>query len=140
MIGNELILQPDQMHIFPQWVSLAPFAFPSQRNSWTSLEKGQDESYSALGVMAEDAKALGMPEFLLEGRYYPPVQSLYTVVEFSEKNPSCVQYLAHLKRYAAENKITVTGDPVCRTFLSMNKKEDYRRFRQIWLPIADVQS
>ena len=41
-----------------------------------------------------------------------------------------------LKKYVRQHHISVAGDPVCRTFLSMNKKEDYRRFRQVWLPIA----
>lgn len=26
-------------------------------------------------------------------------------------------------------------DPIARTFLSMNKREDYTRYRQVWLPI-----
>lgn len=138
MKGEELILKQEQMDLFPQWVGLAPFAFPSQRNCWSSLEKGADESFSALGVMEEDARSLGMPSFLSGGIYCPPVRCLYTVVEISEENASCVKYLAHLKQYVHENHITVIGDPICRTFLSMNKKEDYRRFRQIWLPVAEA--
>ena len=53
----------------------------------------------------------------------------------SEENPSAVQYLSHLVDYVNSHGITVTGDPVCRTFLSMNKRENYRRFRQVWLPV-----
>ncbi len=138
MKGDDLILSPEQLDIFSQWVNLAPFAFPSQRNNWRSLICGRDESFSALGVMEEDARALDMPSFLSSGLYYPPVQSLYTVVEISEENSSCVQYLSHLKEYVQKNHINVTGDPICRTFLSMNKKKDYKRFRQIWLPIDHI--
>lgn len=136
MQGEQLILTPEQQRLFPQWAGLSPFVFPSQRNRWSSLIQGRDESFSALGVMERDAHTLGMPPFLSGGVYYPPVDSLYTVVEISGENASCVQYLDHLKNYTREHRLTVTGDPVCRTFLSMNKRENYRRFRQIWLPVA----
>lgn len=138
MKGEDLILTLEEENIFSEWVGLAPFAFPSQRNRWKSLTEGWDESFSALGVMEEDARILGMPSFLSRGTYYPPVPSLYTVVEISEKNASCVQYLDHLKEFIYENKIIVAGDPICRTFLSMNKKENYKRFRQVWLPVKIV--
>ena len=84
----------------------------------------------------EDARSLGMPDFLHQGVYLPPAPSLYTVVEISEENASCVGYLAHLTDFVRRCHIKVTGDPICRTFLSMNKKENYRRYRQIWVPIA----
>lgn len=85
MKGEELILAPDQLNLFPKWVGLAPFAFPSQRNCWTALEHGTDESFSALGILEEDARSLGMPDFLHQGVYLPPTPSLYTVVEISEE-------------------------------------------------------
>lgn len=140
MKGEELILAPKQLDLFPKWVGLAPFAFPSQRNSWTALENGTDESFSALGILETDAQSLGLPDFIRQGVYYPPVSSLYTVVEISGENASCVGYLSRLWDYVRRHHITVTGDPVCRTFLSMNKKENYRRFRQIWLPVAPDES
>ena len=136
MKGDQLILTPEQMEIFPHWVGLAPFAFPSQRNSWEGILRGQDISYSALGVMEEDARALDMPAPLRGGVYHPPFPCLCTVVEFSGSDASCAGYMAHLRDYTETHGITVTGDPICRTFLSMNKKESYRRFRQVWLPIA----
>lgn len=135
MKGEELILRTEQQELFSRWVGLAPFSFPSQRNCWKALEQGEDESFSALGIMEEDARTLGMPEFLAKGVYHPPSSCLYTVVKIAGENASCVQYLEHLRAYVHENQITVTGDPICRTFLSMNKKEDYQRYRQIWLPI-----
>ncbi len=138
MKGEKLILDQEQMKVFPQWVNLAPFAFPSQRNSWRSLEAGEDESFSALGIMEEDAHRLGMPDFLSYGTYHCAVPCLYTVVDISEENADCTLYLAHLKKYVQDHHLTVTQDPVCRTFLSMNKKDDYRRLRQIWLPIEDT--
>ena len=140
MKGEELILSPEEMELFSQWVALAPFTFPSQRNCWRSLEEGRDESFSALGVMEEDAEALGLPAPLGGGTYCPPVRSLYTVVEISEENASCVRYLSHVRDYVHEHNLTVTGDPICRTFLSMNKRENYRRFRQIWIPVAEEKS
>ena len=54
-----------------------------------------------------------------------------------EEDASCVQYLSHLLRYAKEHRIKAAGDPICRTFLSMNKKENYHRFRQVWLPVEE---
>ena len=60
MKGDELILEPEQQKMFPRWVSLAPFVFPSQRNGWDALLNGRDESYSALGILEEDARALGL--------------------------------------------------------------------------------
>lgn len=135
MKGEELILSPAQQELFPQWVAMAPFAFPSQRNSWSSLRNGRDESYSALGVLEADAAAMNMPSALSAGSYFPPSSCLYTAVEISSENSSCAQYLSHLKDYVDRHGIEVAGDPVCRTFLSMNKRENYRRFRQIWLPI-----
>ena len=136
MKGEELILSPQQLELFPQWVALAPFAFPSQRNCWESLMEGRDESFSALGIMEEDARRLGMPAALSCGLYSPPVPSLYTVVDITEENSSCVQYLSHLSSYMKEHGLKAAGDPLCRTFLSMNKRENYRRYRQVWLPVA----
>lgn len=136
MKGEELILNSEQLKLFPQWVGLAPFAFPAQRVSWQGLSQGRDESFSALGVLEQDAKTLEMPAALCCGSYHPPTDCLYTVIEVSsEENPSAVQYLSHLVDYVNSHGITVTGDPVCRTFLSMNKRENYRRFRQVWLPV-----
>ena len=157
MKGNDLLLSAEQMGMFSQWVGLAPFAFPSQRNSWEALKGGADESYSALGILEEDARKLaasgsgrpvspgregGAPagrlqDLLSHGVYYPPSACLYTVVEFTEENASCVQYLSHLLRYVKEHRIKAAGDPICRTFLSMNKKENYHRFRQVWLPVEE---
>lgn len=135
MKGEELILSSEQFELFPQWIHMAPLIFPSQRNSWAALLEGRDESCSALGILESDAAGLGMPSFLTAGSYFPPVPCLYTMVEISAANASCVRYLSHLTEYVQRHGITVAGDPVCRTFLSMNKREDYRRYRQIWLPI-----
>lgn len=138
MKGDELILKPEQAELFSQWVALAPFAFPSQRNCWESLMKGQDESFSALGILEEDARELGMPEAIRRGSYHSPVPCLYTVVDITEENASCVQYLSHVADYVREHNLCVNGDPICRTFLSLNKKENYRRYRQIWLPLLTL--
>ena len=143
MKGDKLILRPDQLEWFPQWVSLAPFVFPAQRNSWEALLNGRDESFSALGILEEDAVILGLTDRetghplapLSCGVLLPPARCLCTVVDISGENASCVGYLSHLEQYVREHHLTVTGDPVCRTFLSMNKKENYRRFRQVWLPV-----
>ncbi len=134
MKGDELMLKPEAYGDFQRWVSMAPFTFPSQRNEWEALTEGRDRSFSALGMMEEDAAALGVRESELV-RYFPPCSCLYTVVRISRENASCDKYLAHLREFVEREGIQVTGDPVARTFLSMNKRDDYTRYRQIWLPV-----
>lgn len=134
MRGDELVVPTEKYALFQSWASLAPFAFTSQRNRWDALLDGVDDSFSALGVMEDDAAALGMPPQLAEGTYYKPCSCLYTIVELSGEHASCTDYLAHLAAYVRENGVKVTGDCICRTFLSLNKKDDYRRYREVWLP------
>ncbi len=136
MEGDRLILEPEAYGDFQRWVSMAPFTFPAQRNDWQALKEGRDHSFSALGLLEEDAGALEVRE---EGlvQYLPPCPCLYTVVRISRENASCVHYLNHLLQFVDREGIRVTGDPVARTFLSLNKRDDYTRYRQIWLPVEE---
>ena len=43
--------------------------------------------------------------------------------------------LAPLLRYVEEHRVAVAGSPISRPFLSLNKKENYTRFREVWLPV-----
>lgn len=136
MDGDRLIIGPEKYGEFQKWVNLAPFAFPAQRNEWKAVQKGDDHSISALGIFGKDAEFLGIEE--TEGIVrHPSCECLYTVVKIAEDEALSYQYLNHLTEYVKENHIHVTGDPISRTFLSMNKRENYTRYRQIWLPVEE---
>ncbi len=135
MCDETLILTPEQEKVFRGWVEKTPFAFPSQSNDWAALLRGQSQVSAALGVWASDAHRLG-----LDYRYaerYPSCPCLYTLVKEQGEHTDAVRCLSHLAAYVRRQGLTVTGDPIARTFLSLNKKQDYTRYRQVWLPIAE---
>lgn len=134
MDGDRLIIGPEEYKEFQNWVNLAPFAFPSQRNEWAAVLNGEDHSISALGILKEDAEFFGIEENKRVIRY-PSCECLYTVVKIAGEEASSTDYLRHLTEYVKQHHIHVTGDPIARTFLSMNKRENYTRYRQIWVPV-----
>ncbi|WP_215695779.1 MerR family transcriptional regulator [Clostridium sp. MCC353] len=136
MDGDRLIIGPEKYEEFQTWVNLAPFAFPAQRNDWKAVLNGEDHSISALGIFGKDAEFLGIGE--REGIVrHPPCECLYTVVKLEGEEALSYQYLNHLVEYVKNNHIHVVGDPIARTFLSMNKRENYTRYRQIWVPVEE---
>lgn len=134
MDGDCLIIEPEEYGEFQKWVNLAPFAFPAQRNEWEAVLSGTDHSISALGIFEKDAEFFGIEENERIVRY-PSCDCLYTVVKIAGEEVQATEYLKHLMEYVEENRIQVAGDPIARTFLSMNKRENYTRYRQIWLPV-----
>ncbi len=131
---DKLLLGPADHAAFQRWVSLTPFTFSAVRNEWEALCRGEDSSFSALGILKEHAEAFG----IRAGgsiREYEPCRCLYTVVRLQGENVRANEYLHALISYVRDNGIRVTGDPLARTFISMNKRKDYTRYRQIWLPI-----
>lgn len=132
---DQLILHKSQYKKFRYWVQLAPFTFPAQRSLWAQLCKGNDKSVSAMGIMEEDAAFFGIEEDE-DVKYYPPTKCLMTVVELVGEEASSTDYLAGLRQYVEENGIEVMGDPIARTIVSINKRQRYTRYRQIWLPIG----
>ena len=131
---DQLILHRSQYQKFRFWVQTTPFTFPAQRCLWEDLCDERDSSISAMGILEEDASFFGIREDE-DVTYYPPVKCLTTVVELSGEEADATAYLAGLRQYVWENGISVTGDPIARTILSMNKKKKYTRYRQVWLPI-----
>ena len=131
---DQLILHRSQYQKFWFWVQTTPFTFPAQRCLWEDLCDERDSSISAMGILEEDASFFGIREDE-DVTYYPPVKCLTTVVELSGEEADATAYLAGLRQYVWENGISVTGDPIARTILSMNKKKKYTRYRQVWLPI-----
>ena len=129
---DELLLTPDQYAEFRRWVNLTPFTFSAARNSWEAICRGEETSFSALGILAEHAKVFDIHE---GGgvSYHAPCRCLYTVVRLQGDAVRATEYLHGLLSYTLKNGIRVTGDPL--TFVSMNKRKDYTRYRQIWLPI-----
>ena len=131
---DQLILAPEEYAEFQRWVNLTPFTFSAARNDWEALCRREETSFSALGILKEHAELLGLH---MGGhiKEYPPCKCLYTVVRLQGNTVRATEYLHGLLTYVREHEIHVTGDPLARTFISMNKRKDYTRYRQIWLPI-----
>ena len=131
---DRLLLCPEDYAEFQRWVNLTPLTFSAVRNEWEALCREEESSYSALGILKEDADAFGLRTggHILE---YKPCKCLYTVVRLQGETVQATEYLHGLMAYVRQNRITVTGDPLARTFISMNKRKEYTRYRQIWLPI-----
>lgn len=69
--------------------------------------------------------------------YYPSCSCLYSIVQEQGESFQPLDCLSPLMDFVKGNGITVTDDPVSNTFLSMNKHENYTRFREVWLPIQE---
>ena len=133
---DKLFLKPEEYKRFKHWVDLTPFTFSAQRNSWSDLCNGHDVSISALGILEEYAHLFNIKaDNLIE--FFPSCPCLYTVVKIAGEDKKSTDYLNPLLSYIKANNIKVTGDPIARAFLSMNKRQGYTRYRQIWLPIED---
>ena len=137
MVENQLILPEERYDLFRRWMALVPFPFPSQKNSWKGLLEGEDRSVAALGLLERDVTRLGAEELAAAGEYFPPCPCLYTVVKVAGETARCTQYLAPLRDYVEREGIQVAGDPISRAFLSLDRKNTYTRYRQIWLPVAE---
>lgn len=131
---DKLLLNAEDHEEFQRWVNLTPFTFSAVRNEWDALCRGEESSFSALGILKEHAEAFGLHAggHVIE---YEPCKCLYTVVRLQGETVRATEYLHGLMVYVRKNGVKVTGDPLARTFISMNKRKDYTRYRQIWLPI-----
>lgn len=130
---GKLLLKEESEKIFRTWVRMTPMVFLSQMNSWEKLVQGETQVTAALGILAEAAGELELD--ISYAKYYEKCPCLYTVVK-EQGNQFCpARCLAHVVEYVKEKGIPVTGNPIARTFLSMNKRDDYTRYRQVWIPI-----
>lgn len=130
---GELILREDSEKAFRTWVGKTPMVFLSQMNSWEKLVQGETQVTAALGILAEEAGELELDTEY--AKYYKKCPCLYTIVK-EQGNQFCPsRCLAHVVDYVNRTGTRVTGNPIARTFLSMNKREDYTRYRQVWIPI-----
>ena len=137
MEGDELLLRREEYDKLSRWSQLTPFAFHTPRVSWRDLEEGRVRYFSAMGLMEQDVDRLGAREVAETGQYTPPCPCLYTVVQVDGERDDQADYLKPLADYVRREGIRVTGDPVGRGFLSMNKKKGYIRYREIWLPVQE---
>ena len=140
MRGGDLILRPEDYSLFRKWRELSPFVFPSLRGNWEKfLREGLDENVAGLGLMESDAKLLGAERIAGRGIYYPPCPCIRAVMRIEGRFPLIsASYLEPLKEYAEREKLTVAGDPVSHTFLSINRNGGGIRYRVMWLPVAEA--
>ena len=140
MRGGDLILRPEDYSLFRKWRELSPFVFPSLRGNWEKfLREGLDENVAGLGLMESDAKLLGAERIAGRGIYYPPCPCIRAVMRIEGRfSLISASYLGPLKEYAEREKLTVTGDPVSHTFLSINRNGGGIRYRVMWLPVAEA--
>lgn len=132
---NKLFIKPDSYMKFQFWVDLTPITFSAPRNDWNALCNGKDVSVSAMGITEEFAQQFGItPDESI--KYYPKCKCLYTVVKLTGEEAKATNYLSALVEYVNENGCTVCGDCISRTIMSLNKREKYTRYRQIWLPVV----
>ena len=144
MRGGDLILRPEDYSLFRKWRELSPFVFPSLRGNWEKfLRDGLDENVAGLGLMESDAKLLGAERIALADR----LDAVRQRVEFDALGGMRIEgrfplisasYLEPLKEYAEREKLTVAGDPVSHTFLSINRNGGGIRYRVMWLPVAEA--
>lgn len=137
MRGGDLILQPEEYSLFRKWRELAPFVFPSLRGNWEKfLREGKDENAAGLGIMESDVKLLGAEKLAARGEYFPACLCLRAVMRIEGRYPVIsASYLEPFKECAEREGLSVTGDPVSHTFLSINRNGDGMRYRLIWLPV-----
>lgn len=131
---NKFFIKSDSYSKFQFWVNLAPITFSALRNDWEALCAGKDVSVSAMGITEEFAQQFGITQDD-NIKYYPKCTCLYTVVKLTGEEANATDYLSALIEYVSAHNCKVCGDCISRTFMSLNKREKYTRYRQIWLPI-----
>lgn len=138
MRGGDLTLRPEDFPLFRKWRELSPFVFPLLRGSWERfVREGRDENATGLGLTEDDAKMLGAEKLAKRGEYYPACRCLRAVVRVEGLFPFLpVSYLEPFREYAERERLKVTGDPLWRTFLSINRNGGGMRYREVWLPVA----
>ena len=135
MEGDKLLLRREEYDTLSRWTRLTPFAFHTPRVSWPDLEEGRVRYFSAMGILEGEVDRLGAREVAATGVYWPPCTCLYTVVRIEGERDDDASYLRPLADYVRQKGLKVTGDPVGRGFLSLNKKRGYIRYRELWLPV-----
>lgn len=133
MRNGDYCLTGEQEPVLQQWISKTPITFISQSNEWEKLTAGKVQYTAALGIREEQAHSLGLD--LRWAEYYPARSALYSIVLEKGNEFHPLVSLKPLLDYVAEHGITVKGNPVSRVFVSINKNENYTRFREVWLPV-----
>lgn len=131
--NTQFILKKEQEPRFRVWIQNSPVVFLSQNNDWNALLQGQAQKETSLGIMEEDAKRLSLDVSCAQ--YYPACPCLYSIVEEQGEVFQPLVCLAGLMDYVQTHRVSVAGDPIARTFLFLDKEQNYTRFREVWLPI-----
>lgn len=132
--GNFLI-DAEKEAVFHEWLLKTPFVFISQSNEWGKLLSGSTQITAALGIFEEQLSFFDLD--MKFARYYPSCSCLYSIVQEQGESFQPLDCLSSLMDFVKGNGIKVTDDPVSNAFLSMNKYENYTRFREVWLPIQE---
>lgn len=128
------LLHAEQEKTFQQWIANSPMVFISQSNDWEQLLSGKEQITAALGVFENYVSALELD--LQWASYHPASRALYIIVLEQGDGFQPLSCLNPLMEYVKKHNIAVAGNPVSRTFLSLNKRENYTRYREVWLPVS----
>ncbi len=132
MRQHQIFLDAQGKEEFRRWVDMVPFTFLSMR----CPPAGEPDIISALGVMEEYADFLGIKESKYV-TYHPPRRAVYTLVKEGNGRFDGAACFAHVHPFLKERGLRTCGDSLARTFVSLNRKESYVRYRQIWIPVEE---
>lgn len=134
MKNGELVLNDVTMKKFSNWMERVPFSALSIIWDKELFIRGETSYEAALCVPEEYAKAVG--HYLGEPVQYIPARKCIYTLSSEDANKFDTEYCMKFAiDYIREKGYTLTEDPFCRTFLSTDKKGNYTRWRQVWLPI-----
>ena len=134
MKDSELVLDEEALKLFSNWMDRVPFSALSIIWDRELFLEGKTSFRAALCVPVEYAKALDY--YLGEPvEYVPPKKCVYTISSEDNDRFDVAYCMDYVLAYLKSNGLRLTDDPYCRTFLSTDKKGNYTRWRQVWLPI-----
>ena len=115
---------------FQTWMEYMPFVHVSTRY----LEK---DVYGGLSIDERYAELFDIKEEPGLIRHLPPVLSMKITVMEEENGFSDFSCIKDLKKYAAEHSYLFKGEIIGQTVIGTQKKNNYRRYRQIYAPIEE---
>ena len=134
MENGNIVLNDEMLEKFSNWVERVPFSALSIVWDKERLMRSETSYKAALCVPVEYAKAVGhyLGDPVL---YLPPKKCVYSISCEDSDAFDVEQCLGYVLDYFKENRLSMTEDPYCRTFLSTDKSGNYTRWRQVWFPI-----
>lgn len=132
---NRVLDTPQVAKQLPKWVDLAPLTFLSSRYLKNSITLGRfrdSDCISGLGVLAEDAKLLGIQESDCV-RYHPPEDCVMSFVR--SDNDTMKADMDHMLEYLCHQGLELGGDVLARAIVSTRHNREYNRYLQLWMPV-----